>query len=200
MRKVRTLIGMPVICGHRRIGRVLRAEIDGDIRRLEGVWISGGLRGARFIPAEDLEMLGEVAVIAATPGGRGPAPGPGLFRRAVSTDGARLGAITGAEIDELSFNVVALELCAGLWDDLFARRERVLRYTVNRETGEVIVDPAGDGKEAQGHERQLDQGDARGNADRRIGRDGLRRDELEDGARMEPQGTPDQQLDLRRGG
>ena len=199
MRKVRTLIGMPVIRGHRRIGRVLRADIDDDLRRLEGVWISGGLRGARYIAVEDLEMLGEVAVIADAPGGRGPAPGRGLFRRAVSTDGARLGAITGAEIDELSFNVVALELSTGLWDDLFGRRERILRYTVNRETGEVIVDPAGQEREAQQYEGQHDKGPDRRDADRRIGGDGLRRDELAHGARLEPQGPPDQQLDFRRG-
>lgn len=197
MRRLRALIGMPVLCGSRRIGRVARAELAEDLRQLDGVWIGSGLRGARYIPAESLELIGRVAILAEDGGRKGRmATGP-LFRRAVSTDGRRMGAITGAEIDEVSFAVTALELSAGLWDDLLRGRERVTRYTVNRETGEVVIEPAEEEREDINHEDRIDEGTDRGHADRRLGGDALRRDELADGEEVEPEGEADRQLDLR---
>ena len=148
MRKLHALIGMPVICGNRRIGRLLQPKLSDDLRQLEGIWISSGVRGTRYIPSESLEMLGQVAVMAEDRGRRSRLRAGPLPRRAVSTDGRRLGAITGAEIDELSFAVTALELSCGFWDDLLYRRQRVLLYTVSRESGEVIVGPAADAREA----------------------------------------------------
>ncbi|MBR1821427.1 MAG: hypothetical protein IJ769_07390, partial [Clostridia bacterium] len=140
MRKVRGMIGMPVVCEGRRIGRVLRAELADDLKRLNGIWVGAGLRGTRFIPAERLELIGSVAVLADCAGMRRRMGGEPLPMRAVSTDGRRLGAVTGAEVDELSFQVTALELSAGLWDDILHRRQRVTRYTVNRENGEAVID------------------------------------------------------------
>mgnify|MGYP004533708327 CR=1 FL=1 len=62
-----------------------------------------------------------------------------LLYRAISTDGRRIGAITGAEIDEISFLVTALELARGLWDDLISGRDRVTDYSVSPDALEVIV-------------------------------------------------------------
>ena len=149
MRKLRGLMGMPVVCGGRRLGRVLRGELAEDLRQLDGIWISAGLRGTRYIPAESLELLGRVAVMAEDDGARRRMAGRPLLLRAVSTDGQRLGAVTGAEIDEVSFAVTSLELSSGLWDDLLRGRRRVTRYTVNRETGEVIIEPDGDEREGR---------------------------------------------------
>ena len=64
MRKLRGLVGMPVVCGSRRLGRVLRGELAEDLRQLDGIWISAGLRGTRYIPAESLELLGRDEVLA----------------------------------------------------------------------------------------------------------------------------------------
>ena len=64
MRKIRALIGMPVVVGNRRVGRVIQAELSEDLTRLDGLWMDAGLRGTRFIPSEQLEMLGRVAVMA----------------------------------------------------------------------------------------------------------------------------------------
>ena len=196
MRKVRALIGMPVVCEDRRIGRVLQADLADDLGQLEGLWISRGLRGARYIPAESLRLLGQVAVLTDSPGARRRARMRPLFRRAVSTDGARLGAVTDAEVDELSFRVVALELSAGLWDDLAHGRGRVTRYVVNRERNVVIIDPTETEMEADTCEGRHDEGPVDGHGDRRHSGDDLRRDELADGAAVEPQGQADGQLDL----
>ena len=197
MRTLRGLTGMPVVCGQRRIGFLLRGELTEDLRQLSGVWVGAGLRGTRFIPAENLEILGRVAVLAEEPGRRGKPLARPLLMRAVSTDGRRLGAVTGARIDEVSFAVTALELSAGLWDDLLYGRRLVTRYTVNRDSGEVVIGPAETDGEEGAHEGRIDEGADRRDADRRLGRDGVRRRELADGAKVEPEGQADGQLDLR---
>ncbi len=196
MRKVRALIGMPVVCREQKIGRVLQADLACDLRQLDGLWISRGLRGARYIPAESLQILGKVAVLTDSPGTRRQARMRPLFYRAVSTDGTRLGAITGAEVDELSFRVVSLELSSGLWDDLAYGRRRVTRYVVNREKGVVILDPTETETEVENSERRHDEGAADRHADRRIGGDPVWSDELADRAAVEPQGEADEKLDI----
>ena len=137
MRKLRNLIGMPVICHRRKIGRLVQADLSPDLKRLEGIWVDCGLRGTRHIPCEQLSMIGEHAVIADDRGSRKKCAARSLLRRAVSTDGTRLGAITGAEVDEISFLVRALELTRGFWDDLCLGRRRVETYSV--QGSEVIV-------------------------------------------------------------
>lgn len=137
MRKIRNLIGMPVICSRRRIGRLVQADLSEDLRRLEGIWVDGGLKGTRYIPSEQLSMIGERAVIADNRGQRKKCTGRPLLYRAVSTDGSRIGAIVGAEVDEISFLVRALELTRGFWDDLYLGRSRVEAYSL--QGGEVIV-------------------------------------------------------------
>ena len=196
MRKLRTLTGMPVICGSRRIGRLLRAELTRDLRQLAGIWVGAGLLGTRFIPAESLEMLGQVAVMVEDGGKRMRMRTKPLLMRAVSTDGRRMGAITGAEIDELSFAVSALELSAGLWDDLAYHRRRVTRYSVNPDNGEVIIEPVEATREEGAHEGRIDEGADRRDVDRRIGGYGIRHHELADGKAVEPEGQADGQLDL----
>ena len=199
MRSVRGLVGMPVVCEGKRFGRVMRADLAEDLRRMDGVWVGAGLRGARYIPAERLQMLGEVAVHADFPGQRRRMRPAALPMRAVSTDGRRLGAVTGADVDELSFQVKALELSAGVWDDLATGRSRVTRYTVDPDRGEVVIEPDNNDMEAYGDEERNDEGTSDGHADRRFGRDDLRRAELADRAQVEPDGEADGQLDQRQG-
>lgn len=200
MKRLNSLIGMPVVCRSKRVGRALRGELTDDLTRLKGIWVGAGLRGTRWIPSEALQMLGQVAILADGLGTRRRMECAPLLRRAVATDGTRLGAVTGAEIDELSFAVTALELSRGLWDDLTDRRLCVSTYTANRENGEVIIDLSDSTKEGLIDEGRHDQGPDRGDADRLGGSDGVRRDELADRAQMEPEGEADRELDLRPGG
>lgn len=195
MQKLRALTGMPVVCGKRRIGRVVQAELDGDLRTLAGLWVSAGARGTRFIPAEHIQLLGSAAVLADDPGRRGRLRAEPMLLRAISTDGRRLGAITGAELDPLTLGVAALELSEGVWEDLRRPRRRVLRYKVDPRTRDVVIDPEQDREEVDDHEGRHDEGpDHRHGAGRRRG-DDLRRDELADRAPVEPEGPPDRQLD-----
>ena len=197
MGRLGALIGLPVICGKQRIGRVTRVELDPDLRALRGIWVTTGLRSARFIPAERIQLLGQAVVLTDDRGKRGHPGESRLFRRAVSTDGRRLGAVTGVLLDPLTLGVTALELSAGVWDDLLYPRQLVRRYKVDPQTLEVIIDPETDEKEGEEHEGRHDERtDHRYGAGRRRG-DDLRRDELADRAPVEPKGAPDRQLDRR---
>ena len=152
MRKLRNLIGMPVLCQRQKLGRLVQVALSDDLARLDGIWVDGGLRGTRYIPAEQLGMIGEVAVMADSRGARRKCTARPLLMRAVSTGGERIGAIVGAEVDELSFQVRALELTRGFWDDISAGRTRVERYTAQPERNIVVVlDSANDSQEG-GHE------------------------------------------------
>ena len=197
MKKLRSAVGMPVMCQGKRIGRLIQAELSEDLTRLSGIWVGSGLKATRFVPAEELQIIGQVAVFCDGRGERGHMRAEPLFRRATATDGARLGAITGAEIDEVSFAVTSLELSRGFWDDLTDGRRAIRSFTVDRETGEVIVGPPGQGKEGFFDEERHGQGAAGGHDDRVRGGDGVWRHELADGAQMEPEGQDDRELDLR---
>lgn len=137
MRKIRNLIGMPVICRRQKIGRLVQADLSADLRHMEGIWVDCGLRGTRYIPAEQLSMIGEKAVLADDRGRRKRCACTSMLHLAVSTDGNRMGAIVGAEVDEISFLVHSLELTRGFWDDLYHGRTRVSAYNV--QDGDVII-------------------------------------------------------------
>lgn len=144
MRKLRNLIGLPVIVNRQRIGRLVQAELSGDLGRLKGIWVDCGLRGTRYISSEQLKLIGEMAVIADDRGKRRRCRSVFPCYRAISACGQRLGAIVGAQIDELSFIVTSLELTRGFWDDLFSGRECVTKYAMNDRMTEVIVLDAAD--------------------------------------------------------
>ena len=139
MRKLRNLAGMPVICHRKKIGRLVQAELSPDYTRMEGIWVDCGLKGTRYIPVEQLSMIGERAVLSDSRGRRRRCNVHSMLRRAVSTDGARLGAIVGAEVDELSFLVCSLELTRGFWDDMRAGRSRVEHFNAQKDGAEIIV-------------------------------------------------------------
>ena len=62
MRKIRNLTGMPVIWKDKKLGRLIQAELSGDLTCMEGVWVDCGLMGTRFITADHLSLIGDAAV------------------------------------------------------------------------------------------------------------------------------------------
>lgn len=137
MRKLRNLIGMPVIFQRQRIGRLIQVDFSPDLKRMEGIWIDSGLRGTRYIAADHLSMVGETVILSDSRGMRKRPHVKQLMQRAISTDGSRTGAIVGAEVDEISFLVSALELSRGFWDDLWYGRQKISSY--NADGNEIIV-------------------------------------------------------------
>ncbi len=138
MKHLGAIGGMPVVCGGTRVGRVLSAQLTPDLRRLGGLHVDLGMKGRRFLPADRVRVLGDVAVVAEGGFEKGPLSCARLPARALSPAGARLGCITGAWLDEATGEVQALELSAGYWEDLFSGRIPVRFYRVRR-GGEIVV-------------------------------------------------------------
>ena len=141
MRNAKSLLGMPVIRGGKTLGRVSHVLPDEDLKSIRGLYLHCGAAGSRFIECADLDVVGEVAVLARGAGKRMSTGERPLFRRAISSDGRRLGAITDALIDEETMAIEALELSRGYLDDLAGGRRRIRRFSVNK-NGDVIVEPS----------------------------------------------------------
>ena len=174
---LQSLSGLPVICAGKRVGRVAQAALSDDLKRMDGLWVDAGLGGARFVPAEEIEVLGDVSVTVDAPGKREALKKTPLFRRVVTTDGARLGAVVDAKVDCATFQVVSLTVSAGYWDDLFFGRLDIRRFAAT-EDGEVVADLQ-TREEEDDAERNVQGYGRRGPVGRRGG-DAVRRDELED--------------------
>ncbi|MDO4739473.1 MAG: hypothetical protein Q4A66_02290 [Eubacteriales bacterium] len=139
MKNTNYLNGMPVVCNGARIARVLSVQLTPDLSRMAGLHVDRGLGGRRYIPAERVRLMGELAVLVEPGYAKNDAP-PALPRLALSPDGAHIGCITGAWLEETGYGVESLELSGGILQDLFTGRMRVRRYHVQKEKGEVIID------------------------------------------------------------
>lgn len=139
---MRSLRGMSVVVDARTVGRVIQVCLSGDLRRMDGIWVDAGLRGVRFIDAERVSVIGSRAIIADEMGERVRIKPNPLFLRAVSTAGRRLGAVVGAEIDEVSLTVTNLILSLGYLEDLARGEVRVGDYAYDAENRRVVIPEA----------------------------------------------------------
>jgi uncharacterized protein YrrD len=139
---MRSLRGMSVVVESRTVGRVIQVCLSGDLRRMDGIWVDAGLRGVRFIDAERVSVIGSRAIIADEMGERVRIKPNPLFLRAVSTAGRRLGAVVGAEIDEVSLTVTNLILSLGYLEDLARGEVRVGDYAYDADNRRVVIPEA----------------------------------------------------------
>ncbi len=135
---MRSIQGLPVIYRGKRIGRATSVELTEDLTRMRGLTVDCGMRGSRFIPEHMIGILGEVSIIAKESGRRASTKEPLFPRRALSTDGQLLGAVSGAMIDETTRGVEALQLSRGYIDDLLVGRQWIRHFTVNQDSGDVV--------------------------------------------------------------
>ena len=139
MKTARTLIGLPVVMDSRRLGYVSAVEPDDSLRTLKGIYMNCGLIGTKFIARNELDLIGDVAVLVHGTGKRSQPFAPSLPRRALSPDGGRLGAITDALIDEETFSIPMLEFSSGYFDDLTQGRARIGCFSVTQ-NGDVVIE------------------------------------------------------------
>ena len=130
---------MPVVHDGKPLGRVAYVLPDDRLRTVSGLYLYCGITGSRFIECAQLDMVGEVAVLARGSGRRMQLNRPPLLLRAFSADGRHIGAITDTVIDEATLNIDALELSRGYLDDLTGGRERTRQYTVQN-NGDGVVE------------------------------------------------------------
>lgn len=141
MRSTKSLLGMPVISDGERIGRVVFVLPDKELRSISGLYLQCGLTGSRFLDCSQIDLIGDVAVLSCGSGKRASMTERPLLRRALSSDGQHIGAITDALIDEQTLHIEALELSSGYLDDLLKGRTHIRQFTV-RKNGDVIVESA----------------------------------------------------------
>lgn len=138
LRSLRSLIGLAVLCHGKPIGHVAAVLLDGQLRAIQALYFDGPLSGTRRVEGAQVKLLGRVSVMVEDKGRRARLREEPI-RRALSTSGVRLGAITGALIDQRSGRVAALELSRGFWEDLTQGRQWVFHYAVNRDSEDVLL-------------------------------------------------------------
>lgn len=139
MTRMNRLIGLPVLFEGKRVGRVSAASLSPCGTRLEGLFVQSGLAGAKWVPGEQIRVLGEVSVvIGSTPQKRSQGK---LFipGKVSDTSGMRLGSVTDARLDSRTLSVDALEITFGPIDDLLQGRRWVQSFTVQPGSGDVVI-------------------------------------------------------------
>ena len=135
------MAGLPVIVNGKAIGSVLRGVLTVDGRSLRGIVMRGGLLGARWLPRNQIALVGRVSVIAAGKPQRVPRDAAYRLFRVTDGAGERLGIVTDALLHEETLRVAALEISAGPVDDLIDGRWYATAYQVRPagDTGHVTI-------------------------------------------------------------
>ncbi len=122
MTGLKKMTGLPVILNGKAIGSVMRGVLTEDGRGLRGIVVRGGLRGARWLPREQIALIGKISVIASGKAGRVPKDAGYKLFRGSDGEGMRLGIVTDALLHEETLRVAALEISCGPLDDLIDGR------------------------------------------------------------------------------
>lgn len=138
---LKKMIGLPVVFDGKAMGHVMRGVISRDGRSLRGVVIRGGLLGARWLPREEIALVGQVSVIANGKPRRLPRDASYRLFRVTDGSGQRLGIVTDALFHEETLRVAALEISAGPLDDLIQGRFYATAFQVRPagDTGHVTI-------------------------------------------------------------
>ena len=141
MTGLKKMIGLPVIVNGKQRGSVMRGVLAQDGKTLRGLVVRGGLRGARWLPRDQIALVGNVSVIARGKAGRIPKDASYHLFRVTDPDGTRLGVVTDALINEETLRVSALEISGGPLDDLIDGRWYATAYHVQPmgDVGHVTV-------------------------------------------------------------
>ena len=135
------MIGLPVVIRGKNAGRVVRGVLTEDGRALRGVVIRGGLRPPRWLRRDQISLVGQLSLLADGKPGRLPRDAGYRLFRVSDADGARLGVVTDALLNEETLRVSALEISFGPVDDLTDGRWYATAYHVQPRgnTGHVTV-------------------------------------------------------------
>ena len=138
---LKKMMGLPVIADGKSIGTVARGVLTEDGRSLRGIVVRGRLRGARWLPRDQITLVGRISVIARGRSARVPRNAAYHLVRVSDAEGARLGVVTDALLNEETLRVAALEISGGPIDDLVDGRWYATAFHVQPrgEWGHVTV-------------------------------------------------------------
>lgn len=138
MTTLNRLTGLPVIRQGRLAGYVDRAVTDKPFKQLNGLIIRRGLGMARWVPACQVEWIGEQSILVGAKPAPVPRDLPEMISRVYLTDGRLMGEVTDALLHPVLHCVVALEVCEGPLYRLMGQRQYALDYQA-REDGGVVA-------------------------------------------------------------
>lgn len=141
MTGLKKMIGLPVMMNGKAAGSVLRGVLTEDGRSLRGIVMRGGLKGPRWLPRDQIALIGKLSVIGTGRPGRLPKDAGYRLFRVSDPEGARLGIVTDALMNEETLRVTALEISSGPLDDLTDGRWYATAFQVRPggNTGHVTV-------------------------------------------------------------
>lgn len=141
MKSIRAIYQMPVVCAKtgKRIGRVKSVNADKALLCVSGLWVSGRLGKASFYPKESILMIGNTAVMISGDKAGEETGETFSLRSAMNAAGEKIGAVTNAYCDEETLLIVCLEVSRDVFSDLARGRRTHRLYTVNSETGDVMI-------------------------------------------------------------
>lgn len=141
MTGLKRMIGLPVILNGQASGTVLRGVIEKDGRALRGVVIRNGLMGARWLPRNQITLLGQFSLIAEGKPAKVPKDASYRLFRVTDPDGERIGVVTDVLLNEQTLRVAALQISSGPLDDLIDGRWYATAFYVRPagETGHVTL-------------------------------------------------------------
>lgn len=133
---LRQLEGLPVILQDEQIGYVERALPDEEIRRLGGLVIRQGLKQAKWVSAESIEVLGKKCVLIALrpetlEKNRITPCHPAFF-----STGQNAGQVTDGLLCTQTLRLLALEISAGPVFRLLGKSGYAREYRVQTHQGE----------------------------------------------------------------
>ena len=143
MTSLKRLIGLPVVLDGRGVGYVMRGVVTRDGRNLRGLVVRLGMQGARWLPREQITLMGKVSVIGTGETRKLPRDAEYRLFRVSGADGTRLGVVSDCFIHQETLQVMALEISLGPVDDLICGRWLATCFNVRPAaagmTGHVLI-------------------------------------------------------------
>ena len=134
--------GLPVVCAGQLTARVEQTVLTQDGRRLRGLVVRRGFGGARWLPVEDVQVMGQVTVIAARKPGKLPRDADFALGSVRDTAGLELGRVTDVFITGDHGHVAAIEITLGPLEEMTCGRMLAREFAVcpiPGEPGQVLI-------------------------------------------------------------
>lgn len=137
-----SLAGQPVVLDGQIVSRVEQAVLTRDGRRLRGLMVRRGIGAARWVPDDQIMMLGEVSVIIRARPVRLPEGADFGLTTVKDTGGLHLGRVTDVWLDPVSRETGALEISLGMLETMTGGHVTADHFAVSPspdEPGQVLV-------------------------------------------------------------
>lgn len=142
MIRLGSMTGLPVVLDGRMLGRVEQAVLSRDGAGLRGLIVRRGFGGARWLAVEDVQVLGQVTVIAGCKPGKLPRDAAFALGSVRDTAGLDLGRVTDVYLSADDYRVTAIEMTLGPLEELRHGRMLARTFAVTpaaEEPGQVLI-------------------------------------------------------------